>query len=243
MTPQVMTRLLENCRKLVGHARGAGRRVAEALGERFGGRPAAGGGFVDVHTLHLAVADELEAMDARLEAWTDRYRREVERGRRLRDRREGSVAELRSRLLRLKSSLAGAFDHGAAGRLLRRVRRLETEPDALRQQAAWLHATLTDPELELPAPRPGVELDLALAAKSFEQPMKGLGETLAELIECEAAASHAKAQRDEVAARLTVFLDQAARFYQSLCELARHQRIAPLRQAVRHPGRPDPARG
>ena len=93
-------------------------------------------------------------------------------------------------------------------------------------QAYCGFAALTDPALDLPEPGPGVEIDIALVARSVEQPMKSLGETLAELAECQGAARHAKAERDDAHKRLVVYADKVARFYKALHDLAHHERIA-----------------
>ncbi len=224
---QALTEILTVCRKLVGQARGAGRRVAAAVSDRFGSRPTAGRGFLDVYQLQVAVADELEAMQAGLVACDHRCEQEIERGRALRRDRELSERELRDRLLQLKNGLGGAFDDRAAGEILQPVRQLAAAPAELQQQAEWLHGTLVDPALELPAPMPGVEIDLALVADSLERPAARLGRALAELVECDAAACHARSRRDEEQARLAGFAGTAERFYQALRELVTYSSSSP----------------
>ncbi len=226
MTRKVVTEVLKTCGRLVGHARGAGSMVAAAVSGRYGGRRPGRRGSLGVGELQLALADELAAMQARLVAWDDRCAREVERGRRLRRRRERLQAELRSTLRRLKSSFSGAFDGPTARYLLGPVRRLGGSPAEILEQAERLHATLTDPAVELPPPGPGLEIDLVLAADSFQRPMAGLGETLAELPECESAERHARSRKGEELERLALFAERVARFYSALCELAGHERVA-----------------
>lgn len=223
MSKLSVTEVLEVCRRLEGRARGAGRRVAGALTERFRHRLPRRG-FVDVYELQLALAGELAAMRARFAAWEDRHESEVERGRRLRRRRDRLATEVRGTLLGLKQALTGAFDGATASRILRPVRRLADAPPQVLRQAERLHATLTDPQLDLPVPEPGVEVDPALAARSFEQPMTGLGETLDALAECQGAVRHAGVRRDEALERLAVFAVKVARLYQALAELAGHER-------------------
>ncbi len=122
--------------------------------------------------------------------------------------------------LRLKSCLGGAFQTAAADQLLGPVRRLAIAPQALRQQAERLHARLTDPALDPPPPRPGIELDLALAASSFQRPMEGLAEALGGIAECEAAVRHARSRRDQELEHLAVFAHQVGRFYRAVNDLA-----------------------
>ncbi len=226
MTTQRNSEALRVCRRIVIHLRGAGRRVAAAVSDRFGGRRGAGGGAVDVldiRGLQLALADELETMRAGLESWDDRCECERERAGGLRRRRNNLELALRERLRRLKNGLTGAFDDAAASKLVRPVRQLATAPAELQRQAERLHAALTDPELELPAPRPGVEIDLALAAASVEQPAAELGRTLAALADCEAGERHARARRDEERDGLEDFSGKVGRFESALRDLAEHR--------------------
>jgi hypothetical protein len=224
MMTQRVSEALEVCRRIVIHLRGAGRRVAEAVDKKFGGRRGAGGDFIDVRAFQLALAGELEAMRAGLESWVYRCECERERGTGLRRRRDHLELELRNRLLRLKNGLSGAFDEQTAGRLLRPVRQIAAASPALRWQAERLHETLTDPALELPPPQPGVEIDLALVAESVKGPAAALGQTLAAVADCEAAVRHARAQRDGERERLEEFSGRVERFDRALRELAEHVR-------------------
>ncbi len=222
MTTQRISRALSVCSRLVVRLRGAGRRVALAVSERFGGRRGAGGDFVDVHGLQRALADELEAMRAGLESWAERCEGERERGSALRRHRNDLELELREQLLGLKNGLSGAFDESTARQLLRPVGQLAGSPPALQHQAEQLQANLTDPAFELPPPGPGVEVDLALAAASLEGPKAELGQTLAALADCDAAVRHARARRDEERERLEDLSGKVERLDRSLRDLAEH---------------------
>lgn len=214
-----MNEALKSCRRLAAHAQSLGRAIAAAVTERFCGRVSTGGGFADLYQLQLGLADKLEALRAELVAWADRHAAEIERGQRLRDRRESLVLELRQVVLRLKDAFTGACDAGTAGTLLHPIRRLAAGPAALLEQVKRFHALLADPALESPATEPGVEIDPALAAGSLEEPMEWLGETLAELSGNEAAVGHAKARRDEALEAVADFAGRVARYYGALCDL------------------------
>ncbi len=219
MTTQRISEAFKVCRRLVIRLRGAARRR---------GRTAAPPDVLDLRGLQLALADELEAMRAGLESWDRRCECECERGDGLRRRRDDLAFALRSRLLRLKNGLSGAFDDRTARQLLQPVRQLADAPRALQWQAEELHATLADPALELPPPRPGVEVDLALAAESLERPKAELGQTLAALTDCEAAVRHARARRDEERERLEDLSGKVGRFDRALRALAGHGLSSPL---------------
>ncbi len=112
------------------------------------------------------------------------------------------------------------------------MRQLATAPPALQQQAERLHARLSDPALELPPPRPGVEIDLALAAESVVRPADELGRTLAAIADCDAAERHTRARRDEERERLEDFCGKVERFDRALRDLATHE-AQTLRARVR----------
>ncbi len=101
---------------------------------------------------------------------------------------------------------------------------MAAEPAAIQQQAERLHPLLADPELELP-PRPGVEIDLGLVAESLRGPAAELGETLAAVADCQAAARHAKARRDDALERLRAQSGRVERFDRALRELTANRRI------------------
>ncbi len=209
MTTQRISEALKVCRRLVIRLRGASRRRGTSAEPPF----------LDLRNFQLAIADQLEAMRAGLESWDNRCECERQRSGGLRRRRDDLELELRNRLLRLKRCLSGAFDDRTARSLLRPVRRLADAPPALQAQAEEQQAAWTDPALELPPPRPGVEVDLTLAAESLERPKAALAQTLAELAECEAAARHARAQRDGERERLEDFSGEVGRFDRALRDL------------------------
>jgi hypothetical protein len=226
MTKQDRNELLKACGNLVGHARGAGRQVAAAVSRRFRDASSSRRGFADVYRLQHALADEIEAMRARFTGWVERRERELERASRLRGRRDDLTADLRATLLGLKRAFTGAYDDATTAWLLEPVRRLAAAPREIERQARCLHNLLTDPALDLPAPGPGIEIDIAEVARGVEQPMESLAQTLTELAECEGASCHAKAERDAAHKRLVVYADKVARFYKALHDLAHHGRIA-----------------
>ncbi len=150
-------------------------------------------------------------MRAGLEAWDDRCGCERERGSVLRRHRNGLEQELREQLLGLKNGLSGAFDESTARRLLRPVGQLAASAPALQQQAERLQ---------------GVEVDLALAAASLEEPKAELGQTLAALADCDAAERHARARRDQERERLEDLSGKVGRFVGALRALAEHRASA-----------------
>lgn len=211
------------CRRLSGFARGVAHQVAAAGSEPFrtGGRA-----FVDLHDFQLGLGELLEVLHAELVAVDERLAREVQRGRELRDLRRDLVAVLRGALTRWKSALSGALDRGEIRRLRWPVDRLPQGADELLGLSERLFAHLTDPALELPAPRPGVELDLLAMAQGFEAPMRELGTTLAELRDVEAAEQHSRAKKAEAMERLRRFAGRVKRFYLALYEVTGNGRLA-----------------
>ncbi len=218
-----LIKLGRTCHRLAGFARGVGRQVAAAGSEPFrtGGRA-----FVDLYEFQIGLGEALEVLHADLVALDDRHAEDLQRCRELRDLRRNLVADLRAALSRWKQALSGVLGPRAVHQLLRPVERLPNDPAELRGVAERLFARLTDPALELPTVRPGVELDPLAMAQGFEAAMRQLGATLAELPDVEAAEQHSRTKKAEALERLGRFAGRVERFYGALYEVTGNGRLA-----------------
>lgn len=211
---------------LQAFARGLGARVAAAASAPFHDRRPAGRGFLDIHQYLICLADTLDGMQSELRSSEDRLSRALARGRALRDERRWWRSELSEKLSRLSASLSGACGSGAVRAWLPEGEPLAGNPAVLHRQAEALFAALSDPELEPPAARPGVEIDLPVLAGGFEAPMARLGEALEALEESDAEVRHARTARREAAERLADFVPRVERFYLAFCAVAGEDRLA-----------------
>ncbi len=152
----------------------------------------------------------------------------------LRGLRDRLTAEVATALRQVIPALGSSYLEQAVQRFFQQFLPLPARPDDLHLHAEGFHAALTDPRLELPASRPGVEVDIAEVARGFEEPMGELGETLAELLDKECEADSARSRRAAARERLRDFAVKVARFYEALAVLAGDERIAQrLRQRRR----------
>ena len=163
---------------------------------------------------------------AELIAWNDRLSDELARGRELRDLRQRFLAELRRELQRVADVLVGAYEASTIRGVLRQLLPLPQDPSTLHQVAVRFRALLSDPELELPPPRLGFEVDLPVLSGAFEVPMERLGATLAALSAHEAEVSHLRSRKNEAQDRVRSFAEKVGRFYVALCEVAGEPRMA-----------------
>lgn len=256
MMDRALLKVGELCRQLSHHGRRLGRRIAAAAAERFRDRLPDSGHGVGLYDYQVLLANELDARYARLVAWHDRRFRDQETLGELRRLRDTAADELRQRLLGVSDALEGSYPPGGLAQVfLRRFRPLPSSSAALLHLAERFHAALIDPRLELPPPRMGVEVDLAVVAGSLEAPLRRLGEAVTELPDAEAAERLSRGQAADALERLRSFAGKVSRYYQALSDLAGDEGLArrlrkslakvePIRGADRgckkRPGNPTP---
>ncbi len=171
------------------------------------------------------IADRLDALFDELLFWDDRLCGELERGRELRDLRQRVMAELRRELSRVTDLLIAAYGAATVWRIAW-VLPPPQQSEALQRLAKRLHGALSDPSLELPPARHGMEIDTAELAAVFAAPMGRLGEILDQLAANESAVAHSRSMKKEAQERLGSYAQRVERFLVALSDLGGGDRMA-----------------
>jgi hypothetical protein len=214
------------CRRLASHAMVYAERIARAATEPFSDRLPAGRPFVDLCEYQLFLGENLKALYAEVVELDDLCAHQRSVCRQLRERRDHLTRVLREHFLSVTRALTGSYCGDAMRLLSKQFSPAPANPRELLSMVERFCALLADPELELPPPQPGVEVDLEEVARSFESPARLLGENLTELLENEAVARLTQSQRSAALERLRSLAGKVARFYEALADVADETRIA-----------------
>ncbi len=213
--------------QFAGHSRQHARRVATSATEPFRDRLSPDREFLDLYEYQIALGDELELRHTRLIAIVDRHDRQLERDRQLREQRDGWMADLREDLLQLKDTFDGHYGRGSARAVFQEdPPRIPDEAEAVHQLGKRVFDTLIDPGFDLEPTQQGVVVNPKLLARSFEEPLTGLGATLRVLHDSESVTRHTQSLKDTALERAEEFDGKVARFYEAFYDLAGHELLA-----------------
>ncbi|MCP3959590.1 MAG: hypothetical protein GY719_17210 [bacterium] len=229
---------LKSCSFLEQTILNHGQRVAETLGQTLGALVGESVALPDFWALQLFFLESLRTMRGRMETAEEAHVKELADDVEPRNRREGSDAQLRSRMRQLRDFFAGAFQPMAVEEL-GFPRRLGKSPEELLRQGAHLIEVLKDPAKVLPAPFLGqVTLLLSEIADSLKPLVEDLRVALTDVGRETKEAALTLLDRNRAIKEYDQMFGGIARTLESLYRLAGEPELADqVRPSVRRPGR------